>query len=414
MTKIIRLSSENVKRLSVVEIKPDGSIVVVGGRNGQGKSSVLDSIAIALGGKDEMCDVPVRRGEKKATIVVETDDGLVVKRTITDGGGGSLTVTGDGGKVKYSSPQAMLDSLIGKMAFDPLAFTRKKPREQVDDVRALVGLDFTAMDAERKTIYADRTRVNTDADGVLAKMRANPPPGGKQEEPVAVVMLVAQLADRRKQNERAEQSERTLGNAQRSLDAAQKRLADAERAVSDAKIEVDTATAAFDNAKDGAVARVSTEDLETQIAESEAINARCRARDAYAGLQAQERELRKKSDDMTAAIEKIDESKKTMLASASWPVDGLGFSDAGLTMNGLPFDQASSAEQLRVSVAMGLSLNPKLKVLLIRDGSLLDEQSLAMIAAMASESDAQVWIERVGNGAECSVVIEDGSVRNSD
>lgn len=79
----------------------------------------------------------------------------------------------------------------------------------------------------------------------------------------------------------------------------------------------------------------------------------------------------------------------------------------------IPLDQCSSAERLRVSVSIGLAMNPKLKVLLIRDGSLLDEDNLQMIATMAEKADAQVWIERVGDGEECSVVIEDGQVRDA-
>ena len=98
------------------------------------------------------------------------------------------------------------------------------------------------------------------------------------------------------------------------------------------------------------------------------------------------------------------------MAAAAFPVVGLGFNDNGVTFNGVPFSQASSAEQLRVSVAMGLALNPTLRVVLIRDGSLLDDDSLAMVATMAAEKDSQVWIERVGHGEETSVVIEDGAV----
>jgi hypothetical protein len=80
----------------------------------------------------------------------------------------------------------------------------------------------------------------------------------------------------------------------------------------------------------------------------------------------------------------------------------------------VPFAQGSSAEQLRVSVAMGLAMNPRLGVLLIRDASLLDDDSMAIVAEMAATANAQVWLERVGDGAECSVVIEDGSVRGAE
>ncbi len=114
---------------------------------------------------------------------------------------------------------------------------------------------------------------------------------------------------------------------------------------------------------------------------------------------------------LTATLEKIDAQKAEMLASAEYPIDGIGIDDDGiLTYNGIPFTQASAAEQLRVSAAMALALNPKLRVLLIRDGSLLDKDAMEELHNFATENDAQVWIERVGNGDEVTVLIEDGEV----
>ena len=96
---------------------------------------------------------------------------------------------------------------------------------------------------------------------------------------------------------------------------------------------------------------------------------------------------------------------------AEFPVDGLGFDESGVTYQGVPFKQASSAEQLRVSLAMAIALNPKLRVIRIADGSLLDSDNLALIEAAAKESDYQVWIEMVGDGNGRGIVIEDGEVK---
>lgn len=92
-------------------------------------------------------------------------------------------------------------------------------------------------------------------------------------------------------------------------------------------------------------------------------------------------------------------------------MDGLTFDENGVLLNKIPFDQASSAEQLKVSLAMGIAMNPKLRVLLIRDGSLLDEDNLKMIAELAAKNDCQIWLERVGSGDEVSIIIEDGSIK---
>ena len=119
---------------------------------------------------------------------------------------------------------------------------------------------------------------------------------------------------------------------------------------------------------------------------------------------------RESYDAKTVRLAAITDEKATKIAETAFPVPGVTFSSDGVLVNGLPFDQASSAEQLQIAVGMGLSANPELKVVLIRDGSLLDERSLAAVAEMADKYDAQIWLERVGEGKEVSVVIADGRV----
>src|SRR3990172_2313145 len=137
--RIVKLEAANVKRLTAVEITPDGSLIVVGGKNGAGKTSVLDSIAMALGGKDLVPELPLRRGADHGHVEVDLGD-LVVRRTFTEKGGGTLTVGNKDGAI-YKSPQKILDQLVGRLSFDPLDFARMDPRQQRETLRSLVGLD---------------------------------------------------------------------------------------------------------------------------------------------------------------------------------------------------------------------------------------------------------------------------------
>jgi hypothetical protein len=118
-----------------------------------------------------------------------------------------------------------------------------------------------------------------------------------------------------------------------------------------------------------------------------------------------------RSEDLTRQIDGIKQRKAETIEKAAMPVAGLGLSDGGVTLGGLPLDQASAAEQLRVSVAIGLAMNPRLRVLLIRDASLLDADSLRLVAEMAQAADAQVWCEMVTDGSGVGIVIEDGMVK---
>jgi len=116
----------------------------------------------------------------------------------------------------------------------------------------------------------------------------------------------------------------------------------------------------------------------------------------------------------TIQLKEIESQKSEQLAQAKFPVPGLSFDNSGVVFNSQPFAQASSAEKLRVSVSMGIAMNPELKIILIRDASLLDAENMETLKGMAEVSDCQLWIERVGTGSECSVIIEDGSIKGSE
>jgi hypothetical protein len=150
-----------------------------------------------------------------------------------------------------------------------------------------------------------------------------------------------------------------------------------------------------------------------QLDDIQALNGKVAANAQRRELSTKAQALQTKATDLTAQIDNIDTQKNAQLTAAKFPVPGMSFNEDGVLLAGIPFAQASDAEKIRVSVSMGLAMNPQLKVVLIRDGSLLDQNSLAVIASMAAESGAQVWIERVGEGDECSVIIEDGQIKEA-
>lgn len=153
--------------------------------------------------------------------------------------------------------------------------------------------------------------------------------------------------------------------------------------------------------------------LTERLAQIDQTNAKVRSNQMRAEIAADLAAKTARSTELTAQLESIEKRKADAIAAARMPVGALGFGAAGVTLNGLPLEQASAAEQLRVSVAIGIAMNPRLRVLLIRDASLLDADSLRMVAEMAQQSGAQVWLERVGSDAATSILIEDGMVSQS-
>ena len=408
MSGIVKLQSENVKRLKAVSITPDGNLVIIGGDNAQGKSSVLDSIQMALGGGKLTPSKPIREGKKKAEIVAELDD-IIVTRTFTKKTS-LLTVRRKDGSV-CTSPQKLLDDLVGSLSFDPLEFSRMPAKKQAEVLREIAGLDFSGIEAERATAFAQRTDVNRDLKKSQAIQDETDFFPDAPKEAVSVSALVAEWDAAQEHNRQIQEAEGERVRTQSALAAAQLAFAEAQDAVNCAKAKhtrAEQELSAFS-------APTDTAPLSAQIENAEEINRQVAANVAKAKINKETAALAKQAAGLTATIADCDERKTTLLENATMPIEGLSLDDEyGVTMNGIPFDQCSQAEQLRISVSIGLAMNPKLPVLLIRDGSLLDEHNLAMLAETAKASNAQVWIERVGDKDKCAVIIEDGHIRDEE
>lgn len=415
--KIIKLEAENIKRLKAVEITPEGNLVVIGGKNAQGKTSVLDSIQYALGGESGD-KAPVRRGEARGTIVVDLGD-IVVKRVFTATGGGSLVVANADG-VAQKAPQALLDGIAGKLTFDPLAFSRQKPKEQADTLRALVGLNFDGLDRERALAFDVRTGVNRNVKALEAQLAVSPKHEGVPDAEVSIADIVAMQEKAAARNRANEQDRAKAAVARQGANELARQETALRQQIEDLQKQLKTLSETAEAQRVEAKARtdcacglgdVDLAPFRAQAAEAEATNAKVRKNAERAELVKRFKAAQEQAEALTKQIEACDAKKRDETNKAKWPIEGLGFDTAGgVTLNALPLENASSAEQLQVSVAIGLALNPKLKVLLIRDGSLLDNDSLAAVAGMAAKADAQVWIERVGKDDKTSVVIEDGEV----
>ena len=413
--KIVSLAAENFKRLRAIMIKPDGSTVIVGGKNGAGKSSALDAIRAALGGKKHCPEEPVRRGAKKAQIVLESEE-LTVTRTFSKKGT-ALEVTAKDGTT-FASPQAMLDKLVGSLSFDPLEFSRMKPPAQSEVVRRLVGLDFSELDEKRANLYADRTMAGRDLKSAVALLDTLPIVEAPESE-VSVSNAMQELTRRRTVNNSNAETREDLLQFTRDTDRLTERLAEIEGDLDrlskehrETKNRRNSRNEQFHKQSNeiGKLKDEDTAEIEAVIEGAEETNRKVRAVADRERAGVQHDKLAAAVVILNRKIESIDEEKAEAIQSAKYPLDGLQVTDDGVELNDLPFEQASSAEQLRCSVGMGLALNPELKVLLVKDGSLLDEDSLKLIAEMATAADAQVWIERVGKGDECTVIIEDGSI----
>lgn len=430
--KLIELRAENVKRLKAARVAFGDSMTVIGGKNGAGKSSVLDAIMYALAGASTLPGKPVRNGADKATIELDLEGtpNLVVRRKITAEGRTTLEIeqkNDDGSKAKIASPQKLLDSLVSSVAFDPLAFTRLRPQEQVESLRAAVGVSVDDLDAKIRQLFDERTAVNRDVKQVESQLAGMPAFSGLPDAPIDPAEIIAEADAVNARNRQRDDAKNALAMAQHNAEHAASLVERHETEIAEAQKKLDSLVAARSSVKDVAddrntKAKAAKDALDAlgpmedssavaaKLGEVNAKNEQIRMNVARSEKADRLKAAQDQATDLSKQIDQLRQDRIDRLAGAEWPVDGLGFTDSGVTFNDLPFDQCSSAEQLRISTAIALAQNPKLPLGFIKDGSLLDADSLAMIEELAASRGAQIIVERVGNGAECSVVIEDGEV----
>jgi AAA domain len=461
---ITALYAENVKKLRAVAIKPDGTLIQITGPNDQGKSSLLDAIWYALGGADALPGEPLRRGTDHGVIRLETEKHIIVRK-FTAEGGTTLEVRSHEGAT-FKSPQALLDDLVGSIAFDPLAFTRMKPREQFDTLRGLVdlgGIDIDALHTANKGDFTDRTEVNRRAKSLRTQADAIEVLPDLPEQLVDIETLLVEMEQASQTNTLLERRKAERETDSASIETHGRRAAEIELAVTETCGEIGQRTAAT-------LADIDTQiralqDRRTQAVEAgerESFEAEQKARQAAAGERAAADTLRAKVDaaeplgepvnvsalreridagnrintligfrdrrrlveeeatsaekesaELTAAMEGRSKKITDAIAAAKMPVEGLSLGDGVVLFNDLALDQASTAQRIRVSMAIAMGANPKLRVVIIREGSALDPTNLALIAEIAEKADFQVFVERVDTSGTVGIVMEDGAVKGA-
>jgi hypothetical protein len=425
---ILALHIENVRGAKRITVYPKktGSVKVKG-KNAAGKSSVLDAIQYALGGKAVQPQKPIRHGETSAMVVADLGP-LTVKRTWTEKNS-YLTVerkSPEGLMVPVPSAQTFLDELCGQgIGFDPLAFIQQKPAQQVEMLLGALALpeDPRALDATRKELYDTRTMVNRQVKSAEAAVVAAPPIPDAPEAEVSVAAILADFQQKQatiKENEEArrvlESRKQRTARAEAEIERLRSLLVDAEAELAEAQMEQREGETLW-----GALVDPDVTGLQASLTAAETTNASVRLRQSriahLEGLRDSHQKAVDESGSLTRQLEALDKRKTALLTQAAFPIPHLSITEDGkagyvVTYKNVPLADCSSSEQLRVSMALSAALNPKVKVLLVQEGSLLDQEALATIETWAVENGCQVWLEIVSDDPEeGAFVIEAGEVK---
>ena len=408
--KITALQAENVKRIKAVEITPAATgLTILGGNNNQGKTSILDAIAWALGGEKYRPTAPHREGAISAPYLkVNLSNGIVVERK---GKNSALTVTDPSGK---RGGQQLLNEFVEQLALDLPRFMNAGDREKADTLLKIIGIGdkLGSLDRQIKALYDQRTvkgQIAAQKKAYAEEMQEYPE---APDQPVSAVELIRQQQEilaRNGENQR----KRTRLSLLESRDGELKARVDhLEAQLADARLAYDT------NLADLKIARMSAQDLkdestreiEQSLQEIEEINRKVRANMDKEQALEDARELEAQYRDMTQQLKDLRADRQALLEGADLPLPDLGVEDGCLTYKGRHWTDMSGSDQLRVATAIVRKLNPACGFVLLDKLEQMDLHTMQEFGSWLEGEGLQAIATRVSTGDECQIIIEDGTV----
>lgn len=408
--KINRLEIENVKRVKAVKVEPTPTgLTIIGGRNGQGKTSVLDAIAWALGGDRFRPSEPAREGSVTPPYLkVVLSNGLVVERK---GKNSSLTVTDPSGQ---KAGQRLLDAFVEQLALDLPRFMNASAREKAQTLLRVTGLEQQVAELERQEqeLYQERLAVGRIADQKKKFAQEMPYYPDAPKELVSASELIQQQqailaknGENQRKRDRVAQLQREVDHQQRVVDDLRRRLEAAEAELQRLCHDLEIAQRSAQDLQDE-----STAELEASIANIEEINRKVRANLDKEKAEEDARNYTRQYDELTQKIEAVRKAKIDLLNGADLPLPGLSVLDGELTYNGQKWDNMAASEQLRVATAIVRKLNPNCGFVLIDKLEQMDVDTLREFGEWLESEGLQAIATRVSTGDECQIIIEDGYV----
>ena len=399
--KISSLEIENVKRVKAVRLEPTvNGLTVIGGRNGQGKTSVLDAIAWALGGDRFRPSSPARDGSViPPHLTVRLSNGIVVERK---GKNSALKVIDPSGN---KSGQALLDSFVSAFALNLPKFMNANNKEKADTLLRVIGVgdELYRLENEEERKYNERRAVGQIADQKKKYAKEMTEYPDAPDELVSAADLIRrqqEILARNGENQRLRQQKDALENRANELSSQISKL---NSELTGVLYQLEQARKTVAELHDE-----STAELERSIASIDEINRRVRANLDKEKAESDAAMFAEQYDALSREIESIRKQKYDLLHNANLPLEGLSVEDGELTYRGHKWDSMSGSEQLRVATAIIRKLNPDCGFVLMDKLEQMDVETLNNFGQWLEQEGLQVIATRVSGGGECSIIIEDG------
>lgn len=411
---INKLEIENVKRIKAVKIEPSAKgLTIIGGNNNQGKTSVLDSIAWALGGGRYEPSKATREGSAVApTLRVTMSNGLVVERK---GVNSALKVIDPEGR---KAGQQLLNSFVEELAINLPKFMDGTPKEKADTLLQIIGVgdQLVELELKEKEVYNQRHAIGVIADQKEKFAKEQPYYPDAPKELVSISELIqqqqtilAQNGENARKRQNVEQIRYEYDKSIIEVDRLRKLLAEAEAKTEQLSNDLKVANTDAMELHDQ-----STAEIEENIAQIDEINRKVRANFDKDKAEEDAKQQREQYTLLSTEIERIRQAKRDLLTNADLPLDGLSVDDGRLLYQGQEWDNMSGSQQLMVATAIVRKLKPECGFVLIDKLEQMDNNTLQEFGTWLEQEGLQAIATRVSTGDECSIIIEDGySIENA-
>lgn len=406
--KINSLQLENVKRIKAVKLEPtENGLTLIGGKNNQGKTSVLDSIAYALGGADFKPSNTRREGSMVDPYLrVTLSNGIIAERK---GKSSALKVTDPSGN---KAGQTLLDSFISAFALDLPKFMNSTDKEKAKVLLQIIGVGdkLAELDLEEDRLANERLTIGRIAKEKRGHAEQMVQWDGVPEEPVSATDLIQQQQEILARNGQRQQWINEYHKIMDEHARIRQDIENAEKHLRDLKAKEQEITQKEIAAQKSPaeLQMESTEELQRNLEEIESINAKVRDNLEKAKAQMEADEYAKKYSELNEQIEVVRNRRMRLLDDVKMPLDGLSVDHGTLIYNGQPWDNMSGSDQLKVSTAIVRKLKPECGFVLMDKLEQMDLDTLKEFGSWLEAEGLQAIATRVSTGDECTVYIEDG------
>lgn len=408
MIKISEFQLENVKRIKAVSLCPtENGLTIIGGKNGQGKTSVLDAIAWALGGAKFAPSTAAREGSVlPPALKVTLSNGLIVERT---GKNSTLKVTDAQGN---KGGQQLLDEFIEELALDLPKFMQASNKEKAQTLLQIIGVgeELAKLEADEARLYNERHGIGVVADQKKKFVLEMPYYENIPKEIITATELIQKQqsillrnAENQKKRQKVQEYSTQLVSLRKAIEEADLRLQQLRKEYYATEESYHIAMSSAEQLIDE-----STAEIERSLADIDAMNVKIRANLDREKASIEADTYKEQYDNLTESIENIRQKKRDLLSGADLPLEGLTVENGELKYKGFAWDNMSASEQLKVATAIIRKLKPQCGFVLIDKLEQMDSDTLNEFGKWLEENNLQAIATRVSTGEECSIIIEDG------